>query len=418
MPPGPDHPRPLRMIVAISVGNAFEWYDFVIFGYFAIALSNQFFPERDPASALLFSFATFGAAFVMRPFGAIVLGRYADRRGRKPALIAAISLMTLGTALIAFAPTHASIGTIAPFVVLVGRLIQGFSAGGEFGSATALLAEQGGDSRGFLTSWQFCSQAISAVLATSVGTILTTAIDARDLNDWGWRIPFAVGVLIGPIAIYVRHRIPESVEFESTKSRKLPTREIARQFGAKMITAIGLVVLGTVAVYTLVFMPTFATRFLGLAPRDAFVASLLTGVVQAVLIPLGGAASDRWGRLIVARIAAMMILISAIPLLAMVGSAPTFERLLTFQVWIGGNAAIFLGVLPATMSELFPTQLRTTGLSVSYSLAVAIFGGFAPFINAYLIDLSGSNVAPAYYLSAAAVISLVALFTAGRVGIR
>lgn len=407
-----------RTIIAISFGNALEWFDFVIFGYFIVAISKQIFPTGDPTSAFMLTLATFGTAFIVRPLGAIVLGQYADRYGRKPALALTISLMTLGTALIAFAPTYNSAGLLAPLTIVVARIVQGISAGGEFGSATTLLVEQNPRSRGFIASWQFASQALTLVLATSCGTILSMALDAEQIDSWGWRIPFVFGILIGPVAIYIRSRISESSEFRSIKISSSPTHEIASFFKAKLLIAIGLVTLATVAIYTLVFMQPFSVQYLGYPRSDVFLAGLVTGIIQVALVPIAGALSDKWGRLPIAGIANVAIMVTTIPLLARMASAPTFTNLLLFQLWIGACVAIYVGPLPAMMSELFPTQVRTTGLSVSYSLAVGIFGGFAPFINGLLINLSGSNIAPGYYLSSAAIVSLIALAAAHKAGLR
>ena len=407
-----------RTIIAISFGNALEWFDFVIFGFFIVTIAKHFFPADDPTSAMMFSAATFGAAFMVRPLGAIVLGHYADRFGRKPALTLTISLMTIGTALIAFAPTHSSIGPAASFIIIVARVLQGLSAGGEFGSATSLLAEQEPRYRGFFASWQFASQALTLVLATSCATLLATVLNAEQLDAWGWRIPFAFGILIGPIAIYIRLRILESAEFQSIQVSRSPAYEILKSFKFRTLIALGLVTVATVAIYTLVFMPTYCVQYLGLSLSDGFEASLVTGTVQVVLVPIAGALSDKWGRIPIAMFASLTIIVTAIPLLAHVTAAPTFANLLLFQVWIGANIAMYVGALPALLAELFPTRVRTTGLSVSYSLAVSIFGGSAPFVDGLLISLSGSNVAPSFYLSATAAISLLALAAARKIGLR
>jgi MHS family proline/betaine transporter-like MFS transporter len=403
-----------RVVLAVSVGNALEWFDFVIFGYFALAIAKQFFPASDPVSSLLMSLAVFGAAFVMRPLGAIAIGYYADRAGRKPALTLTITLMMVGTALIACAPPYEVIGPLAPLVIVAGRLIQGFSAGGEFGSATALLAEQHPDHRGFFASWQFASQAMSVVLATSFGAALASVLDGEQLDNWGWRIPFLFGVLIGPIALYIRYRIPESQEFRSLPRNGETPRHALLSSGWAMFTALGLVIVATVTVYTLVLTPTFAVQYLGYPLRDVFVVGLATGVVQTVLIPIAGFLSDKWGRLPLAAGAALVIFGTALPLLTLVATTRTFAALLAFQIWIGAQLAIYLGALPALMAELFPTRIRTTGLAVSYSLAVAVFGGFTPVINASLIELLGTYAAPSFYLMAAAVVSLIAMAAAHR----
>ena len=402
-----------RVVAALSVGNALEWFDFVIFGYFAIAIAKQFFPADDPVSSLLMSLAVFGAAFVMRPLGAIAVGYYADRVGRKPALTLTITLMMVGTALIAFAPPYEVVGALAPFVIVAGRLLQGFSAGGEFGSATALLAEQHPAFRGFFASWQFASQAMSVVLATSFGAALATILDPDQLDSWGWRIPFLFGVLIGPIALYIRYRIPESYEFQLSRAGETP-RQALLSSRWNILIALGLVIVATVTVYTLVLMPTFAVQYLGYPMRDVFVVGLLTGMLQTILIPVAGLLSDKWGRLPLAAGAALVIFVTALPLLTLVATTRTFAALLLFQMWIGAQLAIYLGALPALMAELFPTRIRTTGLAVSYSLAVAVFGGFTPVINASLIELLGTYTAPSFYLMAASIVSLVAIWAARR----
>jgi MFS transporter, MHS family, proline/betaine transporter len=403
-----------RIVAAISIGNALEWFDFVIFGYFALAIAKQFFPAESLASSFLMSLAVFGAAFVMRPLGAIAIGYYADRVGRKPALTLTITLMMVGTALIACAPPYEVVGSLAPFVIVAGRLLQGFSAGGEFGSATALLAEQHPSHRGFFASWQFASQAMSVVLATSFGAALATVLDAEQLDSWGWRIPFLFGVLIGPIALYIRYRIPESYEFELSSRAGETPRQALLSSSLNILTAFGLVIIATVTVYTLVLMPTFAVKYLGYPMRDVFVVGLITGVLQTVLVPVAGFLSDKWGRLPLTAGAALVIFATALPLLSWVATTRTFAALLAFQMWIGAQLAIYLGALPALMAELFPTRIRTTGLAVSYSLAVALFGGFTPVINASLIELLGTYAAPSYYLMAASIVSLVAIWAAHR----
>ncbi len=403
-----------RVLVAVCTGNTFEWFDFVIFGYFASTISKQFFPAEDPASAILLTFAVFGVAFAMRPLGAIAGGYYADRHGRKPGLTLTISLMTLGTSLIAFAPTYATVGPFAPFIVLSGRILQGLSAGGEFGSATALLVEQDSHRRGFFASWQFASQALAIVIITAGGTVLSNVLELRQIDSWGWRIPFVFGTLIGLIAIYIRRRISESHEFELSELSNSPLREILSQFKTCLVIASSLVTVVTVGIYTLLFMPTFAMQHLSYSMADALLVSLITGCVQMVVVPIAGAASDRWGPLRIASPAASAILVTTIPLLAHAISNPTFANLLIFQVWIGAQVAIYAGALSPLITDLFPTRIRTTGLSVSYSLAVAFFGGFAPFVSEFLVRLFESKIASGYYLVLAATLSLVALFAVHR----
>jgi MFS transporter, MHS family, proline/betaine transporter len=402
------------VIAAASVGNALEWFDFVVYGFFATTMAKLFFPTGDDTISLLLALASFGVTFFMRPFGAIVLGSYADRHGRKTAFLLTIRLMMVGTGLIAVAPSYATAGLFAPVLVIIGRLVQGFSAGAEFGSATAFLAEQNPERRGYFASWQFASQGLTTILATLFGVLLTRTLSVDQINDWGWRIPFLFGLLIGPIAYYIRRYADETAEFRSMQMRNVPSRLTLKRGKLRLLISFGLVVLCNVGMYTVLFMPTFATRQLGLSASDGFVAGLLTGAIQLVLIPIVGAMTDRYGRLPSAFLSNLSILLLIWPLFYWLASVPTFQTLLLVQATLGVLLSVYMGGLPALMAELFPTSIRTTGLSVSYALSAALFGGFAPFINAWLLAVTGSNLAPSYYLMLAALISLVSLTVTRR----
>src|SRR5713101_1431304 len=414
----PDPGRRWRAVAAASIGNAFEWFDFIIYGFFAVTIARLFFPAGNETASLLLTFASFGVTFVMRPFGAVVLGHLADRHGRKAGMTLSISMMMAGTAITAFAPTYTFIGIFAPITIAAARMIQGFSAGGEFGSATVFLAEQNPKRRGFYASWQFAGQGLTTILATAFGAALAGTLTADQMDGWGWRIPFIFGLLIGPVAYYIRSHLDETMEFRSTQISKAPLREALSESKQRLLIAFGTVVLCTVAMYTILFMPTYATRQLGLPASGSFLASLLTGAIQVVLIPIIGALSDRYGRLPIAFASATAILLAIYPMFAWLAATPTLETLLMVQAIIGVLTAGYMGGLPALMSELFPTRMRTTSLSISYSFGVAIFGGFAPFINAWLIEMTGSKLAPSFYLMLAAVISLMALTAARRLGFR
>ncbi|MFN3348945.1 MFS transporter [Pseudorhodoplanes sp.] len=407
-----------RAVAAASIGNALEWFDFVIYGFFAATLAKLFFPTGNETVSLLLAFATFGVTFLMRPLGAIVIGNYADRHGRKAAFTLTIVLMMVGTAIIAVAPTYAAVGIFAPLLIVAARMIQGFSAGGEFGSATAFLAEQNPARRGFFASWQFASQGITTVLATGVGVTLTSTLTAAQMESWGWRLPFIFGLLIGPVAYYIRRHVDETMEFQRMQVSRSPLREALSDSKTRMLVSFGAVVLCTVAMYTVLFMPTYATRQLGLTASGGFLGGLLTGVIQVLLIPVFGALSDRTGRLPIAFVAAAIMLVLVYPLFSWLAADPTLQTLLIVQGIIGVLMAAYMGPLAAMMSELFPARMRTTGLSISYAFGVAIFGGFAPFINAWLIEMTGTKLAPAFYLMLAAFISLSALAAARRLGSR
>jgi MFS transporter, MHS family, proline/betaine transporter len=414
----PDPGRRWRAVAAASIGNAFEWFDFIIYGFFAVMIARLFFPTASETASLLLAFASFGVTFVMRPFGAVVLGHLADRHGRKAGMTLSISMMMAGTAMTAFAPTYTFVGIFAPIMVAAARMMQGFSAGGEFGSATVFLAEQNPKRRGLYASWQFAGQGLSTVLATGLGAALSGALTAEQMRMWGWRVPFLFGLLIGPIGYYIRRQVDETLEFRSAQTASAPLWETFSWGKTRLVVAIGTIVLVTVAAYTAVYMPTYAIRELGLPPVGGFLATMLAGAIQVVMIPLVGALSDKLGRLPIATVATIAILITAYPLFARLAAAPTIESLLCVEAILGVFVAAYAGAIPALMSELFPTRVRTTAVSTSYSVTVAIFGGFAPFIIAWLIDVTGSNLAPSYYLMFAAAVSLLALGAAYRLGFR
>lgn len=407
-----------RVIAAVSLGNALEWFDFVIFGFFATLIARLFFPTDDPTASLLLALASFGVTFVLRPLGAVVLGRFADRRGRKAALQLSLFLMMAGSFAIAVVPVYATIGVLAPVVLTVARMVQGFSVGGEFGSATAFFVEQSSRRRGFYASWQFASQGLAAMLATGVGAAVTSLLTTQQIDDWGWRIPFVFGLIVGPIGLYIRRYISETPEFQSLAGASPPRHSFIAVARKPFLVATGLVVLGTVAVYTIIFMPTYAIRHLSLPVPNTFGAGLLTGAIQLAFIPLFGSLSDRIGRTAVPIAAAVAMLLGIFPAMAWLAEAPTIARLFLVQGILGMASAAYLGSVGALMAELFPAHMRGSGLAISYAISVAIFGGFAPFVHEWLIDATGSVLAPSYYLMFAAVIGLAALISARKLGHR
>jgi MFS transporter, MHS family, proline/betaine transporter len=407
-------PSRRRAVVAATIGNALEWFDLVAYVFLAATISKLFFPVGNDTASLLLALATFGVTFFMRPLGAIALGIYADRHGRKVALTLSIALMTLGTLLIAIAPTYAMVGAAAPLWLVVARLVQGFSAGGEFGSATAFLAEQNRAHRGFHASWQFASQAMAMVLAAVFAFALAASLTPAQLESWGWRVPFIFGLLIGPVAYYLRAYIDETPEFRSRQASTSPLREtVTTQAGAVLIGC-GLIVVASVAAYTLLFMPTFASRELGLPMDKSLLISVIATALQIALIPLVGALSDRIGRTLPAIAATVAFVLVSQPLFAWLVAVPSLQTLIVVQLVISILISAYVGGLPALMSELFPTRTRTTGVAIAYSLGVTTFGGFAPFVIAWLIAATGNKVAPSYYLMLAAMVSLVALVAARR----
>jgi MHS family proline/betaine transporter-like MFS transporter len=405
------------------MGNALEWFDFVVYGFLAVTMAKLFFPPSDENASLLLVFVTFGVTFLMRPLGAIVLGTFADRRGRKAALVLTIAIMMLGTLTIAVTPTYSSIGIWAPITIFVSRVLQGFSAGGEFGPATAFLAEQDLEKRGFFASWQFASQGLTTVLATGFGFGLSTLLTPLQLEAWGWRCPFIFGVVIGPVAYYIRRQLRETPEFlrETLEFCAIPVvsrpiRSLLINQKLRLLLCIGLIVVATITTYLTLFMPTFAIRQLGLRSSAAYLAGILSGGLQVAFVPFFGWLSDRYGRTLLMFAAATAILLLIYPLFAWLVAVPATQTLLLVQGVIGIVSAAYLGGLGGLISELFLTETRTSGLSIGNAAAVTVFGGFAPFISAWLIAETGSKVAPSFYLMVGAIISLAALFGARRIG--
>lgn len=403
-----------RAIVAISIGNALEWFDIVIYGFLAVTIAKLFFPTDNESVSLLIALGTFGVTFVLRPVGSFVLGAYADRAGRRKALSLSLGLMLVGTLMIAVAPTYAQVGLAGPIIVILARMIQGFAAGGEFGGATALLAEQDPARRGWFASWQFASQGVTTLLAAGIGLALNTLLTPEQLLGWGWRLPFVFGLLIGPAGLYIRRNLEEGAEYVSTPPPATPIRTTLTEHLGRVLASLGFIVLATILAYTGLFMPTYAVKTLGVPVANAFLGTFVIGVLQFVLCPLFGGWSDRVGRVPVMGGAALAILVAVVPAFHWLVAHPTTEGLILVQGCLGVLFAAYWGPTSAAMSDLFPASTRGTGLSISYSCGVAIFGGFALFISAWLIGATGSKIAPAFYVLFGTIVSLAALFVARR----
>jgi MHS family proline/betaine transporter-like MFS transporter len=411
---GTGHTSMSRLIVATSIGNALEFYDLVVYGYFASTLSHLFFPTSDRTVSLLLTLGTFALSYLARPVGAFVLGSYSDRRGRKASLTLSIAMMTLGTGMVALMPTYAAIGVLAPIGIFLSRLLQGFSAGGEFGSSTAFLIEHAPKRSGFMSSWQFASQGASTLLASAFGAVLTGMLTQPQLEGWGWRIPFLFGMLIGPIGLYIRRHIDETPEFERTERSASPIREVLATQKERLLVSIGSLVLTTTANYMLLYMPTYAARQLGLAPSYGFIATLVAGFIVMVLTPFVGHWSDKVGRTRIMLGAGSLFFVTIYPAFMFMNAHPSLATLLAAVIWVAVLKATYFAPIPALMSDLFPTRTRTTGMAVGYNIGTTVFGGFTPLAVASLIAATGNNLAPGFYLMLAAVISLFTLVWARR----
>jgi MFS transporter, MHS family, proline/betaine transporter len=404
-----------RAILSCAVGNFVELFDFMIFGLFAVQLGANFFPAGNPVISLLSAFATYGVGFVMRPVGAIVIGAYGDRRGRKAALIVTVGFMATATALTGLIPSYASIGIWAPALLVLCRLVQGFSTGGEWGGAAAFLVEYAPPGRrGFIGSMQQFSVGLALIAATLSAAVLNSLIDRQGMLDWGWRIPFILGFVLAPIGLYLRARVLETPAFDRTVSQHrlaaTPVRDSFTRYLRPVLAAFGVSIVGTVGNYTFnIFMPSFATGQLGLPPSTAYYTTAFSAVVLTVFTPLMGLLSDRIGRKPVMLTSALGYVVLGYPLFLLPVTLHNALGLLIAQSTSGLLLAMYAGPLCAILSELFPTRVRYTALSIGYSFAVTIFGGFAPFIATFLIHSTGSPVSPSLYVIFGASISAIAL---------
>ncbi len=405
-------PLTKKTIAAIVIGNALEWYDFIVYSFMTVFIANLFFPTINPINSILLATATFGVAFFMRPIGGIVFGLCADKYGRKLAITLIMFLMLLATAILCLVPTYAQIGIAAPMLMLFARLLQGFSAGGEFGIATAVLVELAPkQERGYYASWQMVGQMLAMLLGSVIGTFITSLFSPAQIMAGIWRVPFIFGLVIAPIAIYLRQHLDEiHIDIGFTDASSKPSIRIKlQQHFRNILIAMGLVAGGTVSTYTTIsYMPTYVTHQLHLPMYKSFISLAIGILVMLILIPLFGWLSDRIGRKKILVFSISLYLISILPLFAWLIATPTFLTLLVIQLIFCMLLSAYFGVFAVTIAELFPKSIRGTGLAISYNLTVMLFGGFAQFIVTWLMHITGSALAITYYLIPAVVISLMA----------
>jgi MFS transporter, MHS family, proline/betaine transporter len=406
VPPTAEQSR--KAIYAATIGNVMEWYDFGVFGFLAGSLALNFFPKDDPRTSLLNTFLIFGVGLVFRPLGGIIIGRMGDRRGRKPALVLTILMMAVGTVLIGILPTYSSIGVMAPILLLLARLLQGFSTGGEWGGATAFMAEWSIEGRrGLYTSFQQMSVAGGSLLGVGLAALLTSLIGSDAINDWGWRIPFLLGGLFGPIGLWLRREVDETPPFREAVAEG--DKAEASTFG-HAAQAFGFTILWTVAFYVfLTYMPTYTRTQLHLTAAQSLWASTASLLALVVLVPVMGALSDRIGRKKLLLASCALCFIIPIPAFYVLTQGYGFVSVVLIQILFSFAISLFSGPGPAAIAEIFPTRGRSTWMSSSYALAVAIFGGFAPFISQWLIEETGSKMAPTAYVMAAAAVSFITI---------
>ncbi len=403
-----------RLVIATSVGNALEWYDIAVYGYFAVYIAKAFFPNSDPTISLLLTLGTFALSFLTRPLGGVILGIYADRHGRKASLMISILLMTLGTLVVALMPAYESIGVAAPIAVLVARLVQGFSAGGEFGSSTAFLVEHAPERRGFIASWQFASQGLANLFASAFGVGLTLWMAPADLQSWGWRIPFLFGALVGPAGLYIRNHLQDATS-PPTEKTVSPIRQVLLFQKVRVLLGIGALAISTAINYLILYMPTYAVKTLNLPASVGFIATFAGAIVVTFLTPFAGMVSDRIGRTTHMITINVLLLISIFPAFLLLTNVPTPTVIIVAVFWIATLKSLYYGPLAALMSELLPAETRATGLGLGYNVGVMIFGGMGPVTMAWLGGFPAiGDLAPGYYLTTIGVLSLVALIVIRR----
>jgi len=412
--PAPKSSSGVLQIAAATIGNALEWFDILVYGYFATTIAGVFFPNSNEVVSLLLTFGSFGLSYVARPVGAVVLGAYADRAGRKAALALSIRLMVIGTAVMALMPSYASVGLIAPIAVFTARLLQGFAVAGEFGSSTAFMIEHSAHRKGFFSSWQMTGQQIAKLLAALFGFVLTSALTAKQLHTWGWRVPFLFGLLVGPVGMYIRRKVDETPEFLQTKHTRTPIREVFATEKEGLLLGAGLVAVGTAGTYFALYLPTYATARLHLSPAVGYFATMVLAALGIVLCPVAGHLADRVGLTRMMLPAAILMLLSFYPVFLLITIHPGLTTLLVGLIWETLLQIAYISASPAVMASIFPARTRVTGLSLSYNLGVTLFGGFAPAIFTWLTAITHNNTAPSFYLTAMALVSIVAIMMVNR----
>jgi MFS family permease len=404
-------------VFRVVSGNFLEMYDFMVYGFYASSIAKAMFPGDNEFISLLLSLATFGVGFLMRPLGAIVLGSYMDKHGRRAGLIVTLTLMSIGVLLIAVTPGYASIGVLAPVLVIAGRLLQGFSAGAESGGVSVYLSEIAPPGRrGFYVSWQSASQQISVLIAAILGVVLRFTLSGEQMDAWGWRIPFLFGCSIIPVLFWIRRSVEESHVFKAQKPQSVGSifRSLASNW--KIIAwSTMLVTLTSIMFYLITaYTPTYGRAVLGLKPIDTFWVTIGVATTTFIMIPVMAAVSDKVGRKPMLAGASLIIAIVSYPAMSWLVTAPSFGTLLAVEVGFAVLYATYQASLVVTLTEIIPSNVRGTGFSLAYSLSQAIFGGFTPAICTLLIHITGNKAVPGAWLAVGAVLAFVATLAVVR----
>ncbi|MGB8416938.1 MFS transporter [Paraburkholderia sp.] len=400
----------LRTIAACSIGNALEMYDFTIYSFFAMLIGKLFFPVHSAYGSLLLAVGTFGIGFVMRPLGAMVIGSFADRRGRKTAMTLTISLMVCGTLCIAFAPTYATAGTLGTLAIVSGRVLQGFSLGGEIGASTAMLMESGSfGSRGFRIGWQGASQGCAALLGALSGALLYANLSQSALQTWGWRLPFLLGLLIAPVGLYIRAHLDETLGSDAMEAHPLAT--LFTEHGSKIVRGVLSIVAGTVGMYLVVFfMPTYLVRVLHLPTSLSLMAGCVSGATMTVMCLVSGLIADRTVlRKPIALASVVLTTLLIYPAIWAMNMHPSVPLALAMIALVTAASSFGSAPMLLLLMEMFPASVRASGLSVIYSIGVALFGGSAQFIVTWLLARTGNPMSLALYMIACGIVTVSAM---------
>lgn len=402
-----------KAVLAAGLGNALEWYDIILFGFMATSITAVFYPGEG-LSAQLMTWATFAITFVVRPLGAVIIGRYSDKHGRKSALSLTIGLMTLGVFIIVVLPGESVIGVWGAIGLIIARIIQGISAGGEFGSATAFLTENAKHSKAYYASFQTTTQGISMFLAAGISWIFSSTLSEEALHSWGWRVAFAIGLLIGPVGWYIRSKMDDTPEFKAAKKIDNPLRTLLGEHFGRLVAAFLIIAMATISVYLITFLPQFAVGNLGLEPWAAFPGAVVAGVITLIGSPFAGKLADKVGSTTVMIPTTIVGIIAAWPMFILLTNHPSIAILTVCEAIVGLFMVFYFGPMPALLSELFPVQVRSSGMTIAYSLGVAIFGGFAPLILTALLSATGELTVPGFYYAALSLLSLVGVIFARK----
>ncbi|MGL4286933.1 MAG: MFS transporter [Phreatobacter sp.] len=410
-----DQAKSQKAVSAAVVGNVLEWYDFAVYAYVAAIIARKFFPGQDEVAALLSAFLAYGLGFLARPLGGIVIGRMGDVSGRKNALLLTMFLMAAGTVMIGLLPTYETIGFMAPLLLVVARLLQGFSAGGEWGGSTAFIVEWAPkNKRGFYGSFQQMSVVAGLLLGSGVAALMNTVLTTAQMDGWGWRVPFLIGGILGPIGLYMRRTIEETPAYKAVSDGTVTTKSTDNDVSPWLLAgrAFGFTIVWTVCFYVLLnYMPTWTQRYMSLTASQALWANTIGLLALMVSIPVMGLLSDRFGRKPLLIACCLCFVVVPYPVFSyLLSGGVSLTSLIIVQIVFAVMISMFSGAGPAAIAEIFPTRNRSTWMTTGYALAVAIFGGFAPFISVWLISTFGSPIAHTYYLVAAAVVSTIVIW--------